>query len=109
MSKTWKTGFCECTNEIGPCLLIWCCGSLGLGVVQCWALQNINSKSPTPIMGCLATCCCMCLGASWNRQAVRRHLGHDEDYWTDCTAYNAGCTCCMGVQEYSDTKKSTSK
>ena len=62
---------------------------LGVGIVQYCALKNIDSKEPTPIVGCLASSCCCCLGAAWVRQAFRRKAGMDEDYWTDCAASNA--------------------
>jgi hypothetical protein len=108
-SGKWKLEFCNCTSQIGPCLLICCCGYLGLGIVQYLALKTISSNSPSPIVGCLATCCCGCFGAAWNRQAIRRKVGMDEDYWTDCSAYNAGCMCCMGVQELAEVKGDTKK
>ena len=101
----WKIGFCECTKEIGPCLLICCCSWLGLALVQCKALSTIKSASPTPIVGCLATCCCGCLGAAWVRQAIRKEKKLDrEPYWYDCGAYATGCICCMGVQELVEVK-----
>ena len=72
--------------------------------MQYCALKNIDNKEPTPIVGCLASCCCGCLGAAWVRQAIRRKAGMDEDYWTDCAAYNGGCMCCMAVQELAQFK-----
>ena len=104
-SPKWKLDFCQCTKEIGPCILICCCSYLGVGIVQYCALKNINSASPSPIVGCLASCCCGCLGAAWVRQAIRKQAGMDEDYWTDCAAYNGGCMCCMAVQELAQFKQ----
>ena len=109
MAPSWKLDFCKCTEQIGPCLLICCCGWLGLAIVQYCALKEAKSESPSPIVGCLATCCCGCLGAAWNRQAIRRHAKMDEDFWTDCAAYNGGCVCCMGVQELAEVKGGATK
>jgi len=85
--------------------LICCCSWLGLAIIQYMALGKIKSTSPTPIMGCLATCCCGCLGAAWVRQAIRKDKKLDrEPYWYDCGAYATGCICCMGVQEMVEVK-----
>lgn len=102
----WKLGFCECFKEITPCLLICCCGNLGLGIVHYLALKNGGITTPSPIVGCLASCCCGSLGAAYVRQAIRKDKKLPaEHYCYDCGAYSSGCWCCMGAQDFHETKK----
>ena len=99
----WKLGFCECTKYPGYCLLITCCGWLGLAAVQSITLSRIESRNPSPVIGFAATYLCACFGAAWNRQAVRKHRNLDrESYWYDCAAYSSRMLCSMGIQELAE-------
>ena len=93
--RYWHNDFCGFTNNMPSCLLIWCCGQLGLAFIHCSLAKQAGYN---PIAAFCCDLCCGCFGLAWNRMKIRQSVGIPGDYCYDCVAYQS-CCLCMGVQE----------
>jgi Cys-rich protein (TIGR01571 family) len=57
---------------------------------------------------CILSCCCLCVGASINRQILRKKLGTDKPFIIDCCLH-LFCGVCAVNQEFLESHKYKSK
>lgn len=91
--KKWEEGLCDCTNNMGVCLLVWCIPG-ALCCVQASAVNKVTqggSFVPYILVWCLGY-----IGGTINRENIRNRLdlvgscGNSLFVWCYC-CYCAAC------------------
>ena len=90
-----KTPGLFCFLSLFSCIGGPCC-------IQGKVTSEFSSKSC--VYHCILPCCCLCIGASLNRQTLRKRLGMENNFLKDCCVHMI-CNICAVNQEFLETHR----
>merc|ERR1712241_137967 len=96
MASDWSKGMFDCMSTPTTCLYGWCCSC-------CMTYETAEDLGESGLLYVLLSCITPCVPVMMLRMNAREKY-NIEGSTTDDALWSCCCTCCAGIQVYSETK-----